>query len=158
VVGTVPNRTIPPMPTMRAGAAQQARIERFRRDPGRADPHRRGRRAPHRPEGRGGARCGDERQVFTSLSVPVMTRLRMPERQCSTRSSAPASRSRSGALGWACAWCATTRASGSSNSGRWSRCAGAAGRRRRRSASPPTSRRTPPQGSCVGSAPWSVPK
>ena len=28
-----------------------------------------------------GATCGDDRRVFTSLAVPVMTRLRMPERQ-----------------------------------------------------------------------------
>ena len=28
-----------------------------------------------------GARCGDERRVFRSLAVPVMTRLRLSERQ-----------------------------------------------------------------------------
>ena len=48
-----------------------------------------------------GARCGDERQVFTSLSVPVMTRLRMPERQVlDTLVGAGVARSRSDALGW----------------------------------------------------------
>ena len=45
--------------------------------------------------------CGDERQVFTSLSVPVMTRLRMPERQVlDTLVGAGVARSRSDALGW----------------------------------------------------------
>ena len=48
-----------------------------------------------------GARCGDERQVFTNLSVPVMTRLRMPERQVlDTLVGAGVARSRSDALGW----------------------------------------------------------
>ncbi len=48
-----------------------------------------------------GARCGDTRQVFTNLSVPVMTRLRMPERQVlDTLVGAGVARSRSDALGW----------------------------------------------------------
>jgi hypothetical protein len=48
-----------------------------------------------------GARCGDERVVFTNLSVPVMTRLRMPERQVlDTLVGAGVARSRSDALGW----------------------------------------------------------
>ena len=98
-----PNRTIPPMPTMRAGAAaQQARIERFREET-RAERIRIADDAEHRT-GRKvawGARCGDERQVFTSLSVPVMTRLRMPERQVlDTLVGAGVARSRSDALGW----------------------------------------------------------
>ena len=33
-----------------------------------------------------GARCGDEERVFTSLAVPVMTRLRMQNAKSSTRS------------------------------------------------------------------------
>jgi hypothetical protein len=48
-----------------------------------------------------GARCGDDRVVFTNLSVPVMTRLRMPERQVlDTLVGAGVARSRSEALAW----------------------------------------------------------
>ncbi|MBA3524934.1 MAG: hypothetical protein H0T85_10380 [Geodermatophilaceae bacterium] len=48
-----------------------------------------------------GAACGGTRQVFTSLSVPVMTRLRQPERQVlDTLVAAGVARSRSDALGW----------------------------------------------------------
>ena len=48
-----------------------------------------------------GARCGDERRIFTSLSVPVMTRLRMSERQVlDTLVGAGVARSRSDALAW----------------------------------------------------------
>ena len=48
-----------------------------------------------------GAECGDERAVFTSLSVPVMTRLRMPERRVlDTLVDAGVARSRSEALAW----------------------------------------------------------
>ncbi len=42
-----------------------------------------------------------EREVFTNLSVPVMTRLRMPEREVlDTLVGAGVARSRSDALGW----------------------------------------------------------
>lgn len=48
-----------------------------------------------------GAECGDERVVFTTLSVPVMTRLRMPERRVlDTLVDAGVARSRSDALAW----------------------------------------------------------
>jgi hypothetical protein len=48
-----------------------------------------------------GARCGDTRRVFTALSVPVMTRLRQPERRVlDTLVDAGVARSRSDALGW----------------------------------------------------------
>jgi hypothetical protein len=48
-----------------------------------------------------GAAAGDNRQVFTSLSVPVMTRLRQPERMVlDTLIDAGVARSRSDALGW----------------------------------------------------------
>ena len=48
-----------------------------------------------------GAQCGGTRQVFTNLSVPVMTRLRMPEREVlDTLVGAGVARSRSDALGW----------------------------------------------------------
>ena len=49
-----------------------------------------------------GASCGDEREVFTNLSVPVMTRLRQPERLVlDTLVDAGVARSRSEALVWA---------------------------------------------------------
>ena len=49
-----------------------------------------------------GAACGDERQLFTNLSVPVMTRLRQPERLIlDTLVDAGVARSRSEALAWA---------------------------------------------------------
>lgn len=48
-----------------------------------------------------GASCGETRQVFTNLSVPVMTRLRQPERQTlDTLVDAGVARSRSDALAW----------------------------------------------------------
>jgi hypothetical protein len=48
-----------------------------------------------------GARCGEVEELFTSLSVPVMTRLRMPERQVlDTLVDAGVARSRSHALAW----------------------------------------------------------
>jgi hypothetical protein len=48
-----------------------------------------------------GARCGDEEELFTVLSVPVMTRLRLPERQVlDTLVDAGVARSRSHALAW----------------------------------------------------------
>jgi hypothetical protein len=49
-----------------------------------------------------GAACGDLREVFTNLSVPVMTRLRQPERLVlDTLVDAGVARSRSEALAWA---------------------------------------------------------
>src|SRR4051795_2938948 len=49
-----------------------------------------------------GAACGDVREVFTNLSVPVMTRLRQPERLVlDTLVDAGVARSRSEALVWA---------------------------------------------------------
>jgi hypothetical protein len=48
-----------------------------------------------------GARCGGTRELFTTLSVPVMTRLRQPERQVlDTLVDAGVARSRSEALAW----------------------------------------------------------
>jgi hypothetical protein len=47
------------------------------------------------------ARCGEVEAVFTNASVPVMTRLRMPERAVlDTLIDAGLARSRSEALGW----------------------------------------------------------
>lgn len=48
-----------------------------------------------------GAVCGDTRRLFTTLSVPVMTRLRQPERALlDTLVDAGVARSRSEALAW----------------------------------------------------------
>jgi hypothetical protein len=49
-----------------------------------------------------GAACGERREVFTNLSVPVMTRLRQRERLVlDTLVDAGVARSRSEALAWA---------------------------------------------------------
>jgi hypothetical protein len=48
-----------------------------------------------------GVECGDRREMFTTLSVPVMTRLRQPERRVlDTLVDAGVARSRSDALAW----------------------------------------------------------
>ena len=48
-----------------------------------------------------GVRCGDDEVLFTNLSMPVMTRLRMPERQVLDRLvDAGVAKSRSHALAW----------------------------------------------------------
>ncbi len=48
-----------------------------------------------------GATCGDETELFTTLSMPVMTRLQMPERQVlDTLVNSGVARSRSHALAW----------------------------------------------------------
>jgi hypothetical protein len=86
-----------------AGAdAAAGRIARFREDTrerrmaiAREAEHRFGRKIAW------GAVCGETRQVFTSLSVPVMTRLRQPERVVlDTLVDAGVARSRSHALAW----------------------------------------------------------
>ncbi|MDP9333943.1 MAG: hypothetical protein M3Q30_11650, partial [Actinomycetota bacterium] len=63
-------------------AARRARIQRFREE----TREQRMRIADEAEQRTGrkvawGAVCGDERRVFTTLAVPVMTRLRMQERQ-----------------------------------------------------------------------------
>lgn len=83
-------------------AARRSRIEGFREDTralrmriADAAEHKFGRKVAW------GASCGDEQMVFTSLSVPVMTRLRMPERAVlDTLVEANVARSRSEALAW----------------------------------------------------------
>ncbi|MBA3739508.1 MAG: hypothetical protein H0W97_13215 [Actinobacteria bacterium] len=48
-----------------------------------------------------GAECGHVRELFTTVSLPMMTRLRMPERQVlDTLVEAGVARSRSHALAW----------------------------------------------------------
>src|SRR4051794_22457812 len=83
-------------------AARRARIQRFREDT--RDQRIRIADEAERRTGRKvawGASCGEERELFTVLSVPVMTRLRMPERQVlDTLVGAGVARSRSEALAW----------------------------------------------------------
>ncbi len=83
-------------------AARRARIRRFREET-REERMRIADEAQART-GRKvawGAACGDVRETFTSLAVPVMTRLRMRERQVlDTLVGAGVARSRSDALAW----------------------------------------------------------
>ena len=83
-------------------AGERGRIARFREDT-RDQRMRIAREAEHH-FGRKvawGAACGESRVVFTSLSVPVMTRLRQPERRVlDTLVDAGVARSRSEALAW----------------------------------------------------------
>lgn len=84
-------------------AAEVGRISRFREDTreerieiARQAEHRYGRKVAW------GARLGGAEEVFTTLSVPVMTRLRQPERLVlDTLVDAGVARSRSEALAWA---------------------------------------------------------
>ena len=84
------------------GAAVAGRIKEFRERTredriaiARELEHRSGRKVAW------GVRCGDRRELFTTLSVPVMTRLRQPERQVlDTLVDAGVARSRSEALAW----------------------------------------------------------
>jgi hypothetical protein len=84
-------------------AAEAGRISRFREDT-REQRMEIARQAQHR-YGRDiswGARLGDTEELFTTLSAPVMTRLRQPERQVlDTLVDAGVARSRSDALAWA---------------------------------------------------------
>jgi hypothetical protein len=84
-------------------AAEAGRISRFRED---TRDHRIeiARQAEHRYQRKvaWGARIGDTQELFTTLSVPVMTRLRQPERQVlDTLVDSGVARSRSEALAWA---------------------------------------------------------
>ena len=85
-----------------ATAAAKGRISRFREDTrdgrihiAREAEHRFGRKIAW------GAECGPVRSVFTNLAVPVMTRLRQPERLVlDTLVDAGVARSRADALAW----------------------------------------------------------
>lgn len=83
-------------------AAIAGRVQRFREetrerrmDIAREAEHRFGRKVSW------GVRCAGEKEMFTTLSVPVMTRLRQPERRVlDTLVDAGVARSRSDALAW----------------------------------------------------------
>jgi hypothetical protein len=83
-------------------SARAARIDRFREET-RDERVRIAREAERhfRRKVAWGARCGDQVKVFTTLSVPVMTRLRMSERSIlDTLVAGGVARSRSDALAW----------------------------------------------------------
>ena len=83
-------------------AAAQSRIRRFREDT-RSARIEMAREAEHRFRRKvsWGVTCGNLTEMFTTLSVPVMTRLRQPERRVlDTLVDAGVARSRSDALAW----------------------------------------------------------
>ena len=103
IVGTLPDVELgADAPAEAASAARAGRIKQFREDTrdaririAREAEHRFGRKVAW------GAQCGDVRELFTTLSIPVMTRLRMRERQVlDTLVEAGVARSRSHALAW----------------------------------------------------------
>jgi hypothetical protein len=103
VVGNLQEPELPDDASEEArAAARAARIDGFREDT-RARRIRVAQEAQHR-FGRTvswGGRCGDVEHLFTTLSVPAMTRLRMPERRVlDTLVDAGVARSRSHALAW----------------------------------------------------------
>jgi|SRR6266700_445362 len=83
-------------------AARAARVQRFREET--RDQRMRVAQEAERRFGRKvawGVTVGGERTLFTTLSIPVMTRLRLPERQVlDTLVQAGVARSRSEALAW----------------------------------------------------------
>jgi hypothetical protein len=103
VVGRLPEPELPADTTAEARAAGlAARIQEFREGT-------RGHRMAIADEAERrfdrkvswGAACGDQRALFTTMSVPAMTRLRMPERRVlDTLVEAGVARSRSHALAW----------------------------------------------------------
>lgn len=103
VIGELPALTEEFADEAAQAAAQAGRISRFRettRDErieiARQAEHRYGRKVAW------GAKLGDNVELFTTLSVPVMTRLRQPERLIlDTLVNAGVARSRSEALAWA---------------------------------------------------------
>src|SRR5438270_1971585 len=102
LVGHLPADGLPDDTPAAKAAALAARVKRFREET-RDQRIRIAREAEHR-YGRQiswGAECGDHRELFTTLALPVMTRLRMPERKVlDTLVAAGVARSRADALSW----------------------------------------------------------
>jgi hypothetical protein len=103
VVGRLPEPEYPRSASAAVrSAAREARIDRFREESrdrrigiALEAEHLFGRKISW------GAECGDIRKLFTTLSVPVMTRLRLAERRVlDTLEDARVARSRSEALAW----------------------------------------------------------
>ena len=103
VVGTIPDVELEEGASdATRAAARRSRVERFREETREA-------RMEIAEEAQGrfrrivswGVRCGDVEELFTTASVPVMTRLRQPERSVlDTLVSAGVARSRGDALAW----------------------------------------------------------
>ena len=103
VVGTLPDVELAKGTSEDArAAARAARIDRFREET-REERVKIARDAERQFKRKvaWGATCGGETRVFTTLSVPVMTRLRMPDRAIlDTLVAGGVARSRSDALAW----------------------------------------------------------
>jgi hypothetical protein len=104
IVGTLPDpEGLGEEPTeAERAAAAEGRIKRFREET-RARRIEIAREAEHRFRRKvaWGANCGERSEMFTTLSVPVMTRLRQSERRVlDTLVDAGVARSRSDALAW----------------------------------------------------------
>src|SRR5258708_11140074 len=103
VIGSLPHVELAAGTSEEArAAARSARIDRYREET-RDERVRIAREAERqcRRKVAWGAKCGDKTRVFTALSVPVMTRLRMPERAIlDTLVAGGVARSRSDALAW----------------------------------------------------------
>src|SRR5271165_1086202 len=104
VVGTLPGPESAGEEATEAerAAAAEGRIKRFREET-RTQRIEMAREAEHRFRRKvaWGVRCGDLGEMFTTLSVPVMTRLRQSERRVlDTLVDAGVARSRSDALAW----------------------------------------------------------
>jgi hypothetical protein len=102
IVGTLPEPEDGAAGSAEKSAAVEGRIKRFREET-RAKRIEMAREAEHRFRRKvaWGARCGDHGEMFTTLSVPVMTRLRQSERRVlDTLVDAGVARSRSDALAW----------------------------------------------------------
>lgn len=103
VIGTLPDVALGKDPAPEtASAARAGRIKQFREDT--RDERIRIAGEAGKRFGRAvswGARCGDAAELFTTLSTPMMTRLRMRERQLlDALVDAGVARSRSHALAW----------------------------------------------------------
>ncbi|WP_137813200.1 hypothetical protein [Gandjariella thermophila] len=103
IVGELPPLTEEFADDAARSAAESGRISRFREQT-RDERIEIARQAEHRYQRKvsWGARIGDTQELFTTQSVPVMTRLRQPERRVlDTLVDAGVARSRSEALAWA---------------------------------------------------------
>lgn len=102
VIGTIPDVDASGLEGEALAAAREGRIKQFREETRGARMRIADEAQPRfRRKVSWGAICGDRRETFTSVGLPIMTRLRMPERQVlDTLVEAGVARSRSHALAW----------------------------------------------------------